>query len=64
MVTNPVLNAYKCKNIMARYLVIECGIPFIHYDNTYFYFQKSKQLERAFKKMPLILKIFNLFVKH
>ncbi len=65
MIINPEIleDTYKCKKDIAMYLLYNCLLPSIGFDDKYYYYQKSDELVQCLKKMPLNLKIKALFTK-
>ena len=66
MIINPEIldKVYICKEKVMRYLLYECHIPILGYDDYFYYFTKNDELEARLKKMPLNLKIISLFSKY
>lgn len=68
MITNPEIipDKYVCSEKIARYLIYECHIPLLGYneDRSRYYFTDNKELRKCLEKMPLGLKMLNLFVKN
>lgn len=59
MITNPEIieNKYKCRKIIANYLVRECNIPILGIDKGYYYFSKTNYLDECLSRLPFTLKI-------
>lgn len=65
MIINPEIlqDFFICKKVVMEYLLYDCLIvPTGHKDGLY-YFYKDTKLEECLKKMPLYLKISNVFTK-
>lgn len=51
-----ILEKYRCNKAITRYL-LSLGFPVLSYDEKYFYFANTENLQKSLKCMPLHLKI-------
>jgi hypothetical protein len=65
MIINPEIieNKYKCRRLIANYLVQECNIPILGFDEKYFYFAKTDRLMESLERMPFALKLLLFITK-
>jgi len=55
---------YKCKHAIMKYLVFKCNLSILSLDKDVYYFVKTDELRECLKKLPLDLKIVELFTRH
>lgn len=65
MLTNPKpeIKKYKCNKRIMEYLVYQCGLPILSFDETHYYFTDNLELRMCLSKMPVPLKLLTKFMK-
>lgn len=56
-----IIEKFKCKKILARYLLYVANIPLLFVDDNFYYFVNNQTLKDALKELPFYLKILRIF---
>lgn len=54
-------SAFKCKKILANYLIYERNLPVLNVDENFYYFVDSELLREILESLPLWLKLAKMF---
>jgi len=63
MLTNKVdiIKKFKCKKLLADYLIYKRGIPVLFVEDKFYYFVDNEKLQRILLCLPIWLKILKVF---
>ena len=57
----PEIKKFKCKKILANYLIYKKGIPLLFIDDNFYYFVDNDKLRKILLCLPVWLKILKIF---
>lgn len=57
---NIIPNKFKCKKLLANYLIYEKHFPILSVDGKYYYFLHNDLLEETLERLPPLLKLISL----
>jgi hypothetical protein len=55
------MKTFKCKKVIADYLMYKKGLPLLDVDKKYYYFLHDESLDKILESLPLWLKLLNIF---